>query len=91
MNTIFFSMGSSVREPRISGSSNTLQGVRESVARAITLQVLFWKWMEATHYGVEGPYPAGVSRPHVRRDNFVPSVLELGIPLGGWEKATSKN
>jgi hypothetical protein len=25
---------------------------------------------------------SGVSRPHVRRDNLVPSVLELGVPLG---------
>jgi hypothetical protein len=33
--------------------------------------------------GLEGCYPprSGMIRPHVRRDNFVPSVLELGIPL----------
>lgn len=34
---------------------------------------------------------SGVSRPHVRRDNFVPSVWELGIHLGVWERATSEN
>ena len=35
--------------------------------------------------GLEGSYPT--RRPHVRRDNFVPSVLELGIPLGVWERS----
>jgi hypothetical protein len=34
---------------------------------------------------------SGVSRPHSRRDSFVPSVLELGVPLGGQERAASKN
>jgi hypothetical protein len=44
--------------------------------------------------GLEGCYPprSGMSRPHVRRDNFVSSALELGIPLGGgWEGSWSKN
>ena len=34
--------------------------------------------------GLRGSHSGGES-PQVRRDNFVPSVLELGIPLGGWE------
>jgi hypothetical protein len=41
--------------------------------------------------GLEGCYPSRVSRPHVRRDNFVPSVWELGVLLGVWERATPKN
>ena len=76
-------MGSSVREPRIGGSSNTLQGVRESMARAITLQAISWKWMEATSLWVVGEDPTrGVSHPHARRSYSVLSLLELSKVTG---------
>jgi hypothetical protein len=45
--------------------------------------------MEATSLrGCRGVIPLGGSRPYVRRDNFVPSVWELGIALGVWERAS---
>ena len=34
---------------------------------------------------------SGANRPQVRLNNSVPSVWELGIHLGAWERATSKN
>ena len=53
------------------------------MAKAITLQTSLRGW--------RGPIPLGGRIPHVRRYSLIPSVLELGIPLGGWERASSKN
>jgi hypothetical protein len=54
-----------------------------SIARTITSQTSLEKDGGDITMGLEGCYPprSGVSRPHVRRDNSVPSVWKLGIPL----------
>jgi len=73
----------------MSGNSNTLQGVRK-YGKSDHLQLLIEMYGGDITMGLEGSYPT--RRPHVRRDNFVSSALELGIPLGGGrEGAWSKN
>jgi hypothetical protein len=69
-------MGSSVREPRIGGSSNTLQGVSQSMARAITLQAISWKWMEATSlWGRGGGSHSGCEPPPCPQKLLSPELI----------------
>jgi hypothetical protein len=53
-----------------------------SIARTIISQASLAKDGGDLTMGLERCYPApGRSRPHVRRGNLVPTVLELGVPL----------
>jgi hypothetical protein len=87
-------MGSSVREPGISGSSNALQGVRESIARTITSQASLEKDGGDVTMGLEGcdpargespPYPHKLLRPEPIRtvkSNSVMKSLGQGLQSG---------
>jgi hypothetical protein len=53
-----------------------------SIARTIISQASLAKDGGDLAMGLERCYPApGRSRPHVRRGNLAPTVLELGVPL----------